>query len=103
MAFRFSNIFFVAPHATVLIAFEYGRGEDHGTQWATAHPLPGEPPRTWLATEKAGKILTCESSVAIAGEGARCLDPVPLYQYWVGITNEASVGCRFQLEGGGLG
>ena len=101
MAFRLRDIFFVAPRSTVLIGFKYGRGDDHGTQWATAHPLPGEP-SALLVTEKGGKTLICELGVAIAGAGSRCADPSPLFAYRIFIKNEGSAGCRFQLEGGGL-
>ena len=98
MSWRGSNIYFLAPGASMGIRFWYGSGEDKGAQWAMAHPLPEEPVSP-LMTERVGKRLICEIENVTTG---KCEVTGSKYEYLALFTNDGSATCRFQFEGGGV-
>lgn len=103
MGWRVSNQTFIAPGATLIHRFWWPPGNsDRGAQWAMAHPLPGESD-DWLMTERVGKHVLCELGVIIENGGDfRCTDTGRDYEYRAFIRNDGPLGCRYQLEGGGV-
>ena len=89
---------------TLRISFWWSHPGDKGAQWAMGHPLAGEHAVGGLTTERVGKSGECAADEVTSEGDFACGDLSTAYWwYYADITNEGSLGVKFQLDVGGVG